>query len=92
MNTPISLIHTHTHTHSGTGSLLLRTVHMLQSLKTSYPSLELLVPGILNKLLWEHVTQEDSSALTADSHLLCWGYDDGLVQDGKEGSGVHMYY
>ena len=33
------------------------------------------------------MTQEDSSALMADAHLLCWGYDDGLVQDGKEGTG-----
>ena len=33
------------------------------------------------------MTQEDSSALMADTHLLCWGYDDGLVQDGKEGTG-----
>ena len=33
------------------------------------------------------MTQEDCSAITADSHLLCWGYDDGLVQDGKEGTG-----
>ena len=31
--------------------------------------------------------QEDSSALMADAHLLCWGYDDGLVQDGKDGTG-----
>jgi hypothetical protein len=23
----------------------------------------------------------------ADTHLLCWGYDDGLVQDGKDGTG-----
>ena len=33
------------------------------------------------------MTQEDSSALMADAHLLCWGYDDGLVQDGKDGTG-----
>lgn len=33
------------------------------------------------------MTQEDSSALMADTHLLCWGYDDGLVQDGKDGTG-----
>ena len=33
------------------------------------------------------MTQEDSCALMADAHLLCWGYDDGLVQDGKEGTG-----
>lgn len=72
---------------SGTGSLLLRTVHILQSLKSHYPDLHLLVPGVLCKLLREHVTQEDSSALMADAHLLCWGYDDGLVQDGKDGTG-----
>ena len=75
------------HAHSGTGSLLLRTVHILQSLKSLYPELQLLVPGVLCKLLREHVTQEDSSALMADTHLLCWGYDDGLVQDGKDGTG-----
>lgn len=71
----------------GTGSLLLRTVHMLQTLKTLYPDLELLVPGILVKLLGEHVMLEESSTISSESHLLCWGYDDGLVQDGKEGTG-----
>lgn len=69
------------------GSLLLRTVHLLQSLKTPYPALRLLVPGILYKLLQEHLTQEEPSGLTADTHILCWGYGDGVVQDGKEGSG-----
>lgn len=72
---------------SGTGSLLLRTVHLLQTLKCTYPDLRLLVPGILYKLLHEHLTQEGSSGLTADTHILCWGYNDGLVQDNKEGSG-----
>ena len=60
---------------------------MLQTLMTSYPDLQLLVPGILGKLLREHVTLEESSAISSESHLLCWGYDDGLVQDGKEGTG-----
>ena len=60
---------------------------MLQKLMTSYPDLQLLVPGILGKLLREHVTLEESSAISSESHLLCWGYDDGLVQDGKEGTG-----
>lgn len=31
---------------SGTGSLLLRTVHILQSLMVRYPDLRLLVPGV----------------------------------------------
>lgn len=73
---------------SGTGSLLLRTVSLLQFLKVSYPDLRLLVPGILHKLLQDHMTQESTSGLTADTHLLCWGYNDGLVQDGKEGAGL----
>ena len=60
---------------------------MLQTLRTLYPDLELLVPGILVKLLGEHVMLEESSTLSSESHLLCWGYDDGLVQDGKEGTG-----
>lgn len=67
---------------------------MLQTLMTSYPDLQLLVPGILGKLLREHVTLEESSAISSESHLLCWGYDDGLVQDGKEGTGkgeVHCF-
>ncbi len=72
---------------SGMGSLLLRTVHLLQSLKASYPDLRLLVPGILYKLLQEHLVQEEPSGLAVDTHILCWGYDDGLAQDGKEGSG-----
>ena len=72
---------------SGMGSLLLRTVHLLQSLKASYPDLQLLVPGILHKLLQEHRAQEEPCGLTADTHILCWGYSDGLVHDGKEGSG-----
>ena len=33
------------------------------------------------------MTLEESSAISSESHLLCWGYDDGLVQDGKEGTG-----
>lgn len=60
---------------------------MLQTLMTSYPDLQLLVPGILGKLLREHVTLEEASAISNESHLLCWGYDDGLVQDGKEVTG-----
>ena len=74
-------------TFSGTGSLLLRTVHMLQSLRSSYPDLSLLVPGILCKLLKEHANHEDSASLSADSHLSCWGYEDPLGQSGKDGSG-----
>ena len=69
------------------GSLLLRTVHLLQSLKTTYPDLRLLVPGILYKLLQEHLTHEEPTGITADTHILCWGYNDGLIQSGKEGSG-----
>ena len=61
----------------GTGSLLLRTVHKLQGLKSRHPSLELLVPGILAKLLQEHLSQDDSPAISADTHLLCWSYDEG---------------
>ena len=61
---------------------------MLQTLKSLYPDLQLLVPGILGKLLHEHVTLEEPSAISLESHILCWGYDDGMVQDGKEGSGV----
>ena len=61
---------------------------MLQALKTSYTDLQLLVPSILSKLLREHVMLEDTSAVLSDAHLQCWGYDDGLVHDGKEGSGV----
>ena len=72
---------------SGTGSLLLRTVHLLQTLRVTYPDLNLLVPGILYKLLQEHMTQEGASGLTVDTHILCWGYNDGLVQDSKEGTG-----
>ena len=44
--------------------------------------------GILEKLLKERESQEESSTLTADVHFLCWGYDDGLVQTEKAGSGV----
>lgn len=57
----------------------------------TYPDLRLLVPGILYKLLHEHMTQEGVSGLTADTHILCWGYNDGLVQDGKEGTGECGY-
>ena len=71
----------------GTGSLLLRTVHMLQSLRSSYSDLRLLVPGVLCKLLREHVTNEDSAALSADAHLCCWGYADTMGQGGREGEG-----
>lgn len=45
------------------------------------------MPGILYKLLREHLTQDGASGLTADTHILCWGYNDGLVQDSKEGTG-----
>ncbi len=78
--------------YSGTGSLLLRTVHLLQSLKAAYPDLQLLVPNILYKLLRDHMTQEGSCGLVADAHILCWGYNDGLVQDGKEGSGEDLEF
>ena len=60
---------------------------MLQSLKLSHPDLHLLVPGILCKLLQEHTTHEDSAPLSADAHITCWGYEDGLAQDRKEGAG-----
>ena len=73
--------------HRGTGSLLLRTVHMLQSLKSAYPELRLLVPSVLCKLLREHTSHEDSASLSADTHLSCWGYKDGPGQGGKEATG-----
>ena len=66
----------------GTGSLLVRTVHMLQSLRLTYPDLCLLVPGILCKLLQGHRSQEDTGTLSADSHLVCWSYED--TQQGRE--------
>lgn len=71
--------------HSGTGSLLVRTVHMLQNLRQMYPDLCLLVPGILCKLLHEHKTHEDTATLSADGHLACWNYDDPPA--GREGGG-----
>ena len=60
---------------------------MLQSLRSSYPGLCLLVPGVLCKLLQEHMNHEDSATLSADTHISCWGYEDILGQSVKEGSG-----
>ncbi len=61
---------------------------MLQTLKSSYPDLCLLVPGILAKLLHEHVSQEEPSTISPEAHLLCWGYNDGMVApDGDEVTG-----
>ena len=74
-------------TYRGTGTLLLRTVHLLQSLKLRYHDLRLLVPGILGKLLSEHLTQEDCTAMCAEAHVISWNYDDVTVTDGKEMSG-----
>ena len=45
------------------------------------------MPGVLCKLLQEHVNHENSATLSADSHLSCWGYADTLGQSGKEGEG-----
>ncbi len=63
---------------------------MLQTLKSSYPDLQLLVPGILAKLLHEHVTLEEPSAISPEAHILCWGYNDltlAHVRDGKGAAG-----
>ena len=72
---------------SGTGSLLVRTVHMLQSLRSTYPDLTLLVPGILCKLLHEHLSHDDTTSLAADAHISCWSYEDPPVQGGGGGGG-----
>ena len=56
---------------------------MLQSLRSTYPDLCLLVPGILCKLLHEHKSHEDSASLSADIHLICWSYDDSQLGEGS---------
>lgn len=71
----------------GTGTLLLRTVHLLHTLKLRYHDMRLLVPGILGKLLNEHMTQEECTVLCAEAHVISWNYDDAPVTDGKEASG-----
>lgn len=60
---------------------------MLQSLHSSYPDLSLLVPGILCKLLHEHMNHDDTASLTVDAHLTCWSYDDTTGQSGAGAGG-----
>ena len=60
---------------------------MLQSLDSTHPHLNLLVPKILHKLLQEHVVLEEPPTLTSDAHLQCWGYDDQRVQDDDNSDG-----
>lgn len=66
---------------------MMRTVHLLQTLKLKYPEMKLLVPGILGKLLSEHMTHEECTVLCAEAHIVSWNYDDIPVADGKETSG-----
>lgn len=47
--------------------------------------------GILDKLLQEHVDQEETSTLVTENHLACWGYDDGLVQSEQDEKGGFVY-
>ena len=67
----------------------MRTVHLLQSLQSTYPDLTLLVPGILSKLLHEHLTHDDTACLSPDAHLGCWNYEDMVAGQGagRDGSG-----
>ena len=73
---------------SGTGSMLLRTVDTLQSLLSTRPSLELMSPAVLHKLLKGHVAQEEPSALVAGGHLLSWDYDTQHVEEDKDNGGM----
>ena len=81
------------HYYRGTGSLLVRTVHALQSLQSTYPDLTLLVPGILSKLLHEHLNNDDTACLTPNTHLGCWNYEDSAAGGrasqggGRDGAG-----
>ena len=71
----------------GTGDLLLRTVHILQTLETTDPGISLLVPSVVVKLMQEHNVTEEPPAIVADAHKLCWCYDAQLAHEDKEESG-----
>ncbi len=74
--------------YSGTGGLLLRTVHTLQSLTPPSPSINLIVPKILQKLLRVHLVTEEPSALSTDTHLSCWGYETEQSEGASDGGRV----
>ena len=74
---------------SGTGGLLLRTVHVLQSLDSTHHGMNLLVPSVLYKLLKEHINDGEPSAILVDNHLQCWGYDN---QHDNGNSGGEYFY